>query len=192
MNRYPITQPMHNEIHRAYVGSTGNGEINSLADRLKLPRWKVSRYAVHQGWVAKQKKEPLWSEKEIKILEKFAHLTPERIQIHLKKSGYKRSLAGIILKRKRMRFLGNLRGQSASAVALCLGEDVHFVTRQISLGRLKAKRRGTARTKKNGGDMWFITDRNIREFILDNVNLVDLRKVDKYWFTDIVAGRAIA
>ena len=190
--KYPISQSMHNEIHRAYIGTTGNGEINALADRLNLPRWKVSRYAMHQGWVAKQKKEPAWSADEITILERYAHITPERIRLHLKKAGFKRSLQGIFLKRKRMRFLQNLRGQSASDVALCFGEDVHFVTRQISLGRLKAKRRGTARTEKNGGDMWFITNRNIREFILDNVNLIDLRKVDKHWYTDIVAGRAIA
>jgi hypothetical protein len=191
IQRYHISSQAHDEIFRTYMSGTGAGEVADIAKKFRLPRWRVSRYALHQGWVQKQKKEPVWSDRELEILERWAHLTPERIKIRLKSAGFTRSLTGIILKRKRMRMLSNLRGQSATSLAMCLGEDSHFVTRAIKEGRLKAKRRGTARTANQGGDMWFITDHSVREYIIENVNEIDLRKVDKYWFVDIVAGKAV-
>jgi len=190
--KYHVTKEAHEQIKRVYMTGTGNGEINILAKHLRLPTWKVSRYALHQGWIQKQKKASAWSEEEIKILERWAHITSERIQIKLKTKGFKRSLVGIILKRKRMRLLSNLKGQSASAVAMCLGVDSHFITSAIKAGLLKARKRGTDRTKQQGGDMWYISDKSIRKFIIENVHAIDLRKVDKYWYTDIVAGRNIS
>ncbi|HEX9972270.1 MAG TPA: hypothetical protein VGD14_09385 [bacterium] len=173
------------------MSNTGSGEIADLADRLKLPRWKVTRHAIRHGWIQKQKKEPIWSNRELEILERWEHITPERIQLRLKAAGFTRSACGIVLKRKRLRLLGNLLGQSAHSLAECFGVDVHFVMRAIKDGRLKAKKRGTARTEHQGGDIWFIKDHSIREYILENVNEIDLRKVDKYWFVDIVAGKAV-
>ena len=188
---YTISDAAHDQIFRTYMSGTGSGEIADLADRLKLPRWKVTRHAIRHGWVQKQRKEPNWTEREIEILERWAHITPERIQLRLKAAGFTRSACGIVLKRKRLRLLGNLRGQSARSLAECFGVDVHFVRRAIQEGRLKAKKRGTARTDKQGGDMWFIKDKDIREYILENVNEIDIRKVEKHWFVDIVAGRGV-
>ncbi|MBI3582391.1 MAG: hypothetical protein HY096_00390 [Nitrospinae bacterium] len=39
-----------------------------------------------------------------------------------------RSITGIIIKRKRMRFLKGLDGQSASQLAICFGIDIHNLT----------------------------------------------------------------
>jgi hypothetical protein len=47
-----------------------------------------------------------------------------------------------------MRYLQNLKGQSARSLALCLGEDDHFVTNAIRKGLLKAEKRGTKRTER--------------------------------------------
>ena len=190
-SKYTITDQAHELIRATYLNETQNGEVRDLSERLKLPVWKISRYAVRNGWVQRGKKEPNWSTRELEILERFARLSPERIQIRLKAAGFARSLNGIVLKRKRMRMLSNLEGQSARSLADCLGVDVKFVTRAIQAGRLKAKRRGTDRTGRQGGDMWHIKDKHIRSYILENVHEIDFRKVDKYWFTDIVAGRAI-
>lgn len=190
--KYIITDRAHEMIRSTYLNGTQNGEVADLADKLKIPRWKISRYALQHGWIQRCKKEPAWSIRELEILERFARLTPERIQIRLKAAGFTRSLNGIVLKRKRMRMLSNLDGQSARNLADCLGVDAKFVTKAIQAGRLKAKRRGTDRTDRQGGDMWYIKDKHIREYLLENVHEIDFRKVDKYWYTDIVAGRAIA
>lgn len=187
-NKWIITPAMHDTIRSAYQDDTGNGQINDLAILLGLSRWRVTRYAVEQGWIARQKKEPVWSERELSILHQNAHLTPRVIQRRLKKYGYHRSEIGIVIKRKRMRFLQNLNGHSACSVAQCLGVDIHVVSNYIKKGWLKARKRGTDRTAIQGGDHWYIKDKDIRDFIRDSVAVIDFRKLDKYWLIDLLAG----
>ena len=185
---FPITPEIHDAIVRVYRRDTGNGQVAALALRLGYPRWKITRYAIHAGLIAKQKKEPNWSEREIHILELNAHRCPEIIQRKLKVAGFIRSVTGIVLKRKRERFLANLDGMTSRQVALGMGVDEHFVTRAIHAGRLKAKRRGTLRTEKQGGDIWYIKEKDIRDYILNWLNEIDIRKVNKYWFCDLLAN----
>ena len=187
--KYFIDEVAHRKIEKVYKTDTGSGQVKTLADSLKLPRWKVSRYAQRQGWLAKQKKEPNWTEKEIKILERASRYVPEIIQRKLKAQGFERSLTGIVLKRKRMRFLSNLPGQSANSVAMCLGVDPKFITKAIKQGRLKAKKRGTARHEGNGGDMYYIVDKHLKNYVVEYINEIDIRKVDKLWFVDLLTGR---
>ena len=44
------------------------------------------------------------------------------------------------------------------------------------------------RTPQQGGNAWLIKDKDVRDFIVNNVNLIDLRKVDKYWFVGLLTG----
>jgi hypothetical protein len=184
-----ITPELHEQIKRLYQRKVDcSGEVREFAKRHGLPRWKISRYAQNMGWTSKQKKEPDWSDKELGILERSAHHCPEVISRKLREMGYTRSIVGIVLKRKRMRFIKNLHGQSATQLAVCLGEDIHFVTRAIDNGLLKAFKRELNRTPQQGGNPYLIKDKDVREFIINNVHMIDLRKVDKYWFVDLLAG----
>jgi len=186
--KYSITPEMHEQIKYVYQTRTQTGEVKALAVKLGLPRWKISKYAQKQGWLPIIWKQPDWTEKELKILEGSARHTPEKIQKVLKKAGYSRSVTGIFLKRRRMRYLKNLNGQTARSVAKCFGVDDHCVTRWIQLGYLKAIKRGTKRTARQGGDQWYIRDKWIRNFIINCIDEIDIRKVDKYWFVDLLAG----
>lgn len=187
--KWVITPQIHAMIEKIYKRDTGNGQVAALAKRIGYPRWKITRHARVQGWIAKQKKEPDWSWKEITILEQHAQYSPERIQIKLKAAGFSRSVTGIVLKRKRLRLPSKLEGYSARALALCLGVDDHFVTKAIKAGRLKAKMRHTHRTEQQGGDIYFIKDGAVRDYIINHLNEIDIRKVDKYWFVNILVGR---
>ena len=191
--KYIITPEMENEIRRVYreeVGMEpcckGNDPVRRLAERLDLPRWKVTRTAIRLGLIATQKKELNWSPEELKILESHAHKCPEVIQQHLKKAGYKRSVTGIILKRKRLRLLQNLKGQSATSLAECFGVDMKTVQRWIRQGLIKTNKRELNRTKQQGGNAYYIKDRWVRDFIVKYPELIDLRKVEKHWFIDIL------
>jgi len=188
--KYIITPEMHREIKKVYQTMTGNGEVRDLANKYGIPRWKIQRYALRQEWCVKSKKEPNWNERELKILETNAHLVPERIQIKLKKEGFTRSLVGIVLKRKRMRFLRNLKGVSARSLAVCFGIDDHCITTWIEKGLLKAKKRGTNRTERQGGDHWFIKEKWVKDFIIENVSILDFRKIDKYWLVDTLIDQS--
>lgn len=186
--KYIITPEMHAQIEKVYKRDSGNGQVAALAEALRLPRWKVTRYAISQGWIAKQQKEPCWTEAETEQLQKFARYSPARIRIKMKERGYNRSETAIVLKLKRMNMRQNLGGHSARDVARCLGVDDHFVTNAIKGGRLRAIRRGTARTDRQGGDHWWILDQNIKIYILKHLYEIDIRKVDKYWFVDMLAN----
>ena len=186
--KYTITPEAHERIKRVYQTDSGNGQIAALARALGLPRWKITRHAIQQGWTQKQKKEPEWTDREIHILQINAHMALGGIQKRLKTSGFHRTIYGIQLKRRRLNMLKNLKGHTARSVAQCLGVDDHFVTRAIREGKLSAGRRGTDRTPQQGGDQWYIKDDDIRAYIVDNVHEIDLRKVDKYWFVDLMAN----
>ena len=49
---------INEQIKKLYQNDTGNGEVMEYAKKIGYPRWKITKYAVSQGWIAKQKKEP--------------------------------------------------------------------------------------------------------------------------------------
>ena len=167
----------------------GNHPVRDLAKKLGVPRWKITRQACCLGLIAKKKKEPDWTAPELKLLESQARFTPENISRKFKALGYSRSITAIVLKRTRMRFLQNLNGQSANSLSLCFGVDVKAITRWIKKGYLKAERRGTSRVSSQGGDMYYIKDAWVKSFIVNFVDEIDLRKIDKHWLVDLLAGR---
>ncbi|MBW2653636.1 MAG: hypothetical protein JRC91_01535 [Deltaproteobacteria bacterium] len=193
--KYNFTPEIDEQIRQLYRVEVGirsvayKGPVRDLAKRFNMPRWCVSRRALKLGVLPIQKKEPNWSEKEIKILEHNSQYSAKTIQKKLKAAGYCRTEVGIILKRKRMRFLQNLDGYSAQSVATCFGIDVHAVTRWIDKGWLRAERRNTDRTDLQGGDCWYIKNKWIREFVIDSVAVIDFRKIDKYWITDLLSSK---
>lgn len=186
--KYFITTAMAEEIERVYLSATGKNEVNELAARLKLPRWKISRYAIQRGWVKKCQKEPDWTERELNILGQSAHRGLDAIQRRLKKAGFTRSITGIQIKRKRMRFLKNMNGQSGCSLAECFGVDFKTVQRWIRLGYLRTDRRGTNRLEVQGGDIFYIKDAWVKEFVINCVDIIDFRKVDKWWLVDLLIG----
>jgi len=185
-------------IRKAYQEKVGmesctkkNHPVRDLAKKLGVPRWKISRRACTLGLITKKKKEPNWTKPELKLLESQARFGPETIQRKLKKLGYSRSVTAIMVKRTRMRFMQNLNGQSACSLAVCFGVDCKTITRWIRNGYLKAEKRGTDRTELQGGDTYYIKDAWVRKFIINSVDEIDFRKLDKYWLVDLLAGGEI-
>jgi hypothetical protein len=41
----------------------------------------------------------------------------------------------------------------------------------------------------NGGDEYWIHRHDVRAFVVANVAAVDLRKVEKFWFVEMLAGK---
>jgi len=190
--KWPFTPHMNAVIRETYRTETANGTVNKLAATFGYPRWAVSKQARTIGAYEVRCKEPDWSDVELRVMSNNAHLTPERIQRALRLAGFKRSIAGIILKRKRMRMPANLKGQSANTLSECFGIDPKAITAWIKKGWLKAERRGTHRTERQGGDMWFIRNKDLRQFIIENIGVIDIRKVDKFWLIDVLTLKEAA
>jgi len=131
-------------------------------------------------------KEKTWTDLETQLLEQFGHLAPTGIQRKLTGAGFARSVAAIQVKLNRNRIKANLDGYSASQLADALGVDVRKILRWIQQGFLKAERRGTGRTPQQGGDIFWISDRHVRRFVLTFPGEIDLARVEKFWFLNLL------
>lgn len=164
------------------------GVVTKLAKTLGRPTWWVKKRATALGLSTPRFKEPPWTPAEIELLEANAHKHPDRIRLIFKRRGFTRSTTAIVVKMKRLECDRTDHDHfTASALSKLFGVDAKVVTGWIAKGWLKAKRRGTDRVEVQGGDMWWIHRRDVRAFVIDNVAAVDIRKVDKFWFVDLLA-----
>lgn len=154
------------------------------------PKWKISRRAIELGVARKYSKERAWSDEELCVLKQYAWMSPNGIQKKLaKETGGRRTLTAIVLKRKRLKLLGNRDFYSARHLGGLLGEDIHKVVRWIKAGWLKARPRGLeARTPQQGGDIYAIFPADVRRFLYRHPDEIDLAKVEKYWFLDLITA----
>ena len=187
--KYVFTDQIDQLIREIYLNhrdaKTGVG-TRPLAKKVGIPQWALKKRARELG-LARTKELP-WSEAELGILARYAWMSDERIRLKLKAAGYSRTVTGIHLKLKRMRFKHDGSFYSACSLAQALGIDPHAVTRWIKSGHLKAKFRGTARTAQQNGDSYLIQEKDVRRFILEHPTDIDLRKVDQLWFLDLITN----
>jgi hypothetical protein len=180
-------------IRLVYQTPPKRGAVDALATKLMRPRWWISKRARDLGLVVPRLKELPWSDEEIDLLEQNAHKSPDRIARILKGYGYARSVAAIIVKRKR-NHLGPRENPDpenlcANQLAKLMGVDAKTITRWIELEGLPATRRGTKRVPQQGGDQWQINLGKLRLWIGSHALQVDLRKVDRFWFIDLMVNR---
>ena len=158
--------------------------LKSVTRELSWTPSAVSKRGAELG-VARVKEKP-WTELEEEILGRVGHLAPTGMQRKLAEAGFSRSVAAIQVKVQRNRIKGNLDGYSACQLADALGVDTHKVLRWIRQQCLKAERRGTDRTTEQGGDIWWISERSVRRFILRFPQEIDLARVEKIWFLNLL------
>jgi hypothetical protein len=187
--KYVFNDQIDQFIREVYLGHRDARKrpgIQLVAKKLGMPHWALKKRACELG-LARTKELP-WSEPELAILSRYAWMSDERIRLKLKAAGYCRTVTGIHLKLKRMRFKHDGSFYSAYSLAQALGIDPHAVTRWIKAGHLKAKFRGTARTPQQNGDSYLILEKDVRRFILEHPTDIDLRKVDQLWFLDLLTN----
>lgn len=191
--KWTSTDQIDAVIRRVYQGNPTKGMVLNCARILGRPRWWVSKRAVKLGLVVPRFKEPTWSDNEIEYVAENAHKSASALRRGLKARGFARSETAILVKLKR---IGIPTGRNADTdhytanqLSLLFGVDGHAVTTWIKRGWLKATKRGTARTERQGGDENKVHRKAVRAFIIDNVALIDFRKVDKFWVVDILAEK---
>jgi hypothetical protein len=176
-------------IRRAYQKVPSKSDVQACAATCGRPRWWISKRAQKLGLVTPRFKQAPWCEAELDLIADNAHKAPATLRRLLKRAGYERSETAIIVKLKR---LGADRTDphhlNANQLAGVMGVDRKTVSGWIAKGLLKAERRAATATD----DFWWIHRRDIRRFVTDNVAAVDLRKVEKFWFVDLLAERVPA
>lgn len=165
------------------------GECNAFADRWKLPRWWVTKRAIKLRLTMPHKKEPPWTAAELKLLEQVPLHDLDRCVKIFRQNGFARSATAIDVKSVRMRlFKRDTAPLSATSVSKILGVDGKTITREILQGDLKAVKRPSKRLPQQGGDPWAIERPELKRYIVEHLERVDLRKVDKFAFVDVLVN----
>lgn len=195
---WPNDPEIDAKIRRLHERPLLKGAVTAFADQIKRPRWYVSKRARELGLKTPRFKELPWTDAELQILHDTAHIGTANARKAFIRAGFNRSETAIHVKRKRegisMALARQDHGQyTATQLSHLFGVDAKTVTRWIALGELPAKHWGTNRTEIQGGDMWQISERDLREFVVSHPLRIELRKIpdsNRAWFIELVAGRA--
>lgn len=188
-NRWPHDEHIDQAIRFVYQNNPQKAAIRALAEKLSRPRWWVSKRAAALGLAVPRYKEQPWSEREMAILESYHHRSLPVIARTLKKAGFRRTETAIAVKRKRLHLSAkNPDVYTATELGGLMGVDRGTVAHWVEKFGLTATRKKTARTEKQGGDPYEIKRSILRRWVGDNAARVDLRKVDRFWFIDLLMG----
>lgn len=190
--KYVPTPAIDQAIRGAYQNQRQGDKkaLHRVAASIAWSRSAVCKRGAELG-VTRAKEHP-WTAAEEQLLERFGHLAPSGIRRQFSSRGFSRSIAAIQIKLSRTRIKQNLEGYSANSLAAALGVDVHKILTWIRRRLLAAERRGTNRTQMQGGDIWWISNRAVKCFILRAPEEIDLARVEKIWFLDLLAGGKLA
>jgi hypothetical protein len=184
-------------IRATYEKVPERQDVVKLAERIGRPRWWVSKRARELGLVGPRFKESAWTDDELELLTDNAHMSLPVLARKFRAKGWNRTETAIKLKLKRLH-ISRIESRreaglySANQVALFMGVDGKTVTRWINLKMLEALRRGTDRDERQGGDEWVVNIADLRRFVVENPQSIDLRKVDKHWFIEEIVGSKAA
>lgn len=184
-----VPEGIDEKIRGAWPELSGKGSVNALADRLGVERWWLSKRALKLGLAMPYRKEPPWTAAEDELLAKVplhdVHLCSKIFREH----GFKRTPAAIMVRAKRKELSRRYKAAlSGTALARILGVDNKTTTQWCVAGDIKATRRPGKRLPQQGGNAWDITREEARRFILENLERIDIRKVDKLAFVDLLVN----
>lgn len=183
-HKWPSNEHIDAAIRSTYQNMPTRGDITALCTRVCRPRYWVQKRAAMLGAALPRYNTP-WSNAEIVILDLNSHRPPRRIQRELRREGFSRSIAAIVHKRTQMQLLPHDGIYTGCQLAGLMGVKDTKIYTLIKRGMLQANRAGSARNPAQG-DIYEITDNQIRDFIMQYPGEFDHRRVDKFWFIDLL------
>ncbi|TCN30318.1 hypothetical protein [Sinorhizobium americanum] len=191
-NSYKSTPELDERIREEWVKLDGRkrGEVEDLAARLSVPRWWLTKRATKLGLTIAHKKEPPWTAVEDALMRRVPLHDPDKCSDIFREHGFKRSPTAIVVRAKRLDLSRRATREelSATRAAKILGVDGKWVTGRILAGELRATKRDDKRLPQQGGQSWDIRPEDLRRYVIDHLEQVDLRKVDKFEFVALIAG----
>lgn len=173
-------------IKKAYAEKR-RGAIREMAHKNGLD-YSWVKYRARSLGIQTQKKSPEWTLSEKLILESLVGSTTQKIQEELKRLGYYRTLEAIDC---RMVILGLTRiheeGLNGSDVAKIFGVEQRTVSRWIIKGIMKGEKKSyTCYNPTGEPSQWFVTPREVKNFIKTHRGRYDLKKVNQDLFLAIL------
>lgn len=173
----------------AMLDGRKKGEVGDLADRLNVPRYWLTNRATKLGLTIAHKKEPRWTAAEDELMKSIPLHNPDSCARIFKQHGFARSPTAIMVRAKRLDLSRRATRDelSATGAAKILGVDGKWITAACIAGELAATKRDDRRLPQQGGSAWDIRRADLRRFILDHLERIDLRKVEKFAFVELIA-----
>ncbi len=176
-------------VRALYQQPPQRGLVRATAAALGVPRDVLFARARKLGLTVPRLKEPPWTQAEERLLEEHAHQSPSHVQQIFKRAGFTRSATAIDVRRRRLKLdKSDPDHMTARQLGAVMGVDGSTVVAWIRTHGLKARMQGTNRTGKQGGDYHRIALKDVRTWMRDHPRLVDLRKVDRFWFFELALG----
>lgn len=173
------------EAYRKWRLYGNKKSIQAAADQLHWPKWVLTHRAIELG-LSRAREQP-WSAAEEEILETWGWMDLAHIRARLKKAGYERTATGIKVKMVRLKLRKSaFDGWSERALAEFLGVDEHKIlvwrkNRWLRPHKTGIKVAGTS-------EKLFFTRAMVRTFILHHPDEIDLARVEKFTFLDLISG----
>jgi hypothetical protein len=192
--KYWPTQEIDEAIREVYGASKGAGALKLLQERLGWPSAPIIRRVRELGLSTPRGDGMPWSDAEEALLVEVGYQSVQAIQVHLaKRLGVHRTLSAIQMKLQRGRVRQSLGGMNLAQLADALGVAKKTVDRWLAAGHIRAILRFPELQAVNR-HVWFFPNQEIRRFILAHLESIDLCRVEKFWFVDLLtngkAGRA--
>ena len=163
--------------------------VKELARQLGQPRWLISDRCTILGLTRPRKKEPPWSAGEDELMKRVPLHDPDKCSEVFRAHGFNRTPTAIVVRSKRIGLSRrNMETFSARTAAKVLGLDNKTVAIYCLNGTIKSDRRKTRRLPQQGGDPHSIERADLRRFVIDNLELIDFRKVDKFALVDLLVS----
>ena len=186
--KYQATETIDEAIRQAF--GKKYDRLGCIRNAMRATGWPdnaVSRRACELGLTHPRSDVP-WTDEEEQVLAEFAHQSIPSIQLHLKQRlGKHRTFSSISVKRTRMGLLKNLHGMDLRHLSEALGFGQVMVRRWLDAGKIRAILR-FPELQSVGRHIWFFPNEEIRRFILANIEVIDLARVEKFWFVDLIAN----
>lgn len=191
--RFQPTPEEMDEIKKFYLEDAGlqhkgGPRMERLAAKFGVPRQTIYYHAKKAGWAgnATARKSSKWTDAEMEILKDNIHESIPSIMSRLASAGYGHCYSTVCRMRSEVQQMQSDKW-SAFQISELMGVRAGTITGWIKEGRLKAMEY----PNKSGshGSKYIITNRDLREFIINNALMVDLRKVRRTWFIGLMAER---
>lgn len=182
---YPNRPDIDNAIREGYMHATAKGDILRLAERIGRPAWWVQKRAASLGVTRTNRtRVDSWTDAELDLLERWAHVGLKVIAAKLRAIGRPRTPTAVALKLKRLKIDRTDPDRwTTSDLAPLLGVSPSTVADWAERRGLPATREGTGKTSR-----YLITRKALRGWINLHRQYVDLRRVDQTWFLELVFG----
>lgn len=187
--RHECTPELEQQIRDRWPSLTAKRSIPAFAAELEVPKWWLIKQAQRMGLTTLRHKEPPWTAAEEQLMTRVPLHDPHRAAQIFRANGFTRSPTSIVVKSKRLGLSRRYRETlSAGKAAAILGVDGKSITALCIDGTIKATRRESRRLPQQGGAPWSIEHAELRRYVLDHIASVDIRKVDKVAFVDLLTA----